>query len=88
MKAFLFVGALVLAAVVGPVPAFAYVGPGAGLSLIGAFWALILAVLTALFFLVAWPMRRLLRQSRGRTHRAEKRETAQRDNGDDSSSAA
>jgi hypothetical protein len=52
-------------------PALAYVGPGAGLSLIGAFWALILAVATALFFLVAWPLRRMLRQSRARGHRTD-----------------
>src|SRR5262245_47916349 len=50
-----------------PATALAYVGPGAGVSLIGAFWALLLAVLTAVFFLVAWPVRRMLRHSRGRT---------------------
>jgi flagellar biogenesis protein FliO len=48
-----------------PATALAYVGPGAGLSLIGAFWALLLAVLTAIFFLVAWPVRRMLRRARG-----------------------
>lgn len=49
-----------------PATAFAYVGPGAGLSLLGAFWALLLAVATAVFFLLAWPVRRMLRHARGR----------------------
>jgi membrane protein implicated in regulation of membrane protease activity len=42
-------------------PALAYVGPGAGLSLLGAFWALLVAVLAALAFVVLYPIRRLLR---------------------------
>jgi membrane protein implicated in regulation of membrane protease activity len=46
--------------------AFAYVGPGAGLTMIGALWAVILAVFMALFFVVAWPVRRMLRQARNR----------------------
>jgi len=45
-------------------PAFAYVGPGAGLSLLGALWALLLAVGAALLFLVAWPLRRMRRRRR------------------------
>jgi membrane protein implicated in regulation of membrane protease activity len=44
--------------------AFAYVGPGAGLTMLGALWAVILAVLMALFFVVAWPVRRMLRRAR------------------------
>jgi membrane protein implicated in regulation of membrane protease activity len=55
-----------------PATAVAYVGPGAGLSLIGAFWALLLAVLTAVFFLVAWPVRRMLRHARGRGTRPDR----------------
>jgi len=42
-------------------PALAYVGPGAGLSLLGAFWGLLVAVLAALGFVIVYPMRRLLR---------------------------
>lgn len=44
--------------------ALAYVGPGAGLSLLGALWALLVAVAMALAFIVAWPVRRLLRRRR------------------------
>lgn len=43
-------------------PAIAYVGPGAGLSLIGALWAVVVAVAAALFFVVAWPIRRMLKR--------------------------
>lgn len=45
-------------------PALAYIGPGAGLSLLGALWAVVAAVLAALLFLLIWPLRRLLRQRR------------------------
>ncbi|MEX2122634.1 MAG: hypothetical protein WD795_01995 [Woeseia sp.] len=47
-----------------PLTAHAYVGPGAGLSLLGALWALIVAVGAALVFLVAWPIRRMRRRKR------------------------
>jgi hypothetical protein len=52
------------AALMVPDTAFAYVGPGAGLTMLGALWAVILAVLMALFFVVAWPVRRMLRRAR------------------------
>lgn len=47
-------------------PALAYVGPGAGLSLLGTLWGVLIAVLAAVSFLVLWPLRRLLRQRRAR----------------------
>jgi hypothetical protein len=42
----------------------AYVGPGAGLSLLGALWALIVAIGAAVAFIVAWPIRRMRRRKR------------------------
>ena len=45
-----------------PMAAEAYVGPGAGLSLLGALGALLVAVGTAVMFVVAWPIRRLMRR--------------------------
>lgn len=51
-----------LAALAVASPAMAYVGPGAGLSLIGALWAVVAAVAAALFFVVAWPIRRMLKR--------------------------
>lgn len=43
-------------------PAWAYVGPGAGLSLLGAFGGLLVAVVSSLAFLVLWPVRRRMRR--------------------------
>jgi hypothetical protein len=48
----------------GAWPAAAYVGPGAGLSLLGALWAVIAAIGMSLMFVVMWPVRRLLRRRR------------------------
>jgi membrane protein implicated in regulation of membrane protease activity len=45
-----------------PTAADAYVGPGAGLSLLGALWALIAAIGAALAFIVLWPWRRAMRR--------------------------
>jgi len=47
-----------------PLAAQAYVGPGAGLSLLGALWALLIVLGTALLFIVAWPLRKMLRRRR------------------------
>ncbi|MEZ5933409.1 MAG: hypothetical protein R3F54_15945 [Alphaproteobacteria bacterium] len=43
--------------------AFAYIGPGAGLSMLGAFWGLVVAVLAALSFLVLWPFRKAFKKT-------------------------
>jgi len=53
---------LVVSALVIPETAVAYVGPGAGLSLLSALWALVLALVTAIVFVLAYPLRRLLRR--------------------------
>lgn len=58
---------------VAPATALAYVGPGAGLSLLGALWALIAAIATAFLFIFAWPLRKMLRRRRAA------REAAMRD---------
>jgi membrane protein implicated in regulation of membrane protease activity len=57
--------AVVVAALGTAAPAAAYVGPGAGLSLVGAFWGLLVAIFAAVAFIVVWPVRRLLRRNRG-----------------------
>jgi hypothetical protein len=43
--------------------AFAYIGPGAGLSMAGALWGLIVAVLAAFGFLLLWPIRKMLKRT-------------------------
>lgn len=56
--------ALALAVIVGTMPeaAHAYFGPGAGITMLGALWGVILAVGFAIFAFLAWPIRALLRK--------------------------
>ena len=53
--------ATITALTLAATPALAYVGPGAGLSLLGAFWGLLVAILAALAFVVVYPVRRMMR---------------------------
>ena len=55
---------LFLACVLAPLAAEAYVGPGAGLSLLSALWGLLCAVGAAFLFLIMWPIRRMRRRKR------------------------
>lgn len=50
---------------VAATPAWAYVGPGAGLSLLGALWALIAAIGSAILYVVLWPLRRWRKRRKG-----------------------
>jgi hypothetical protein len=60
------VSALVPAAfVMLPATAMAYVGPGAGLTLIGSAIALIVVVIVAIAGLIIWPVRVIQRRRRG-----------------------
>ncbi|MDE2149511.1 MAG: hypothetical protein KGJ55_06725 [Gammaproteobacteria bacterium] len=45
-------------------PALAYVGPGAGLSLLGTLWGLLAAVVAAVGYVLLWPFRSVLRRRR------------------------
>lgn len=55
-------GLLAAGSVFAAGPAAAYIGPGAGLSLLGALWGVLAAIVAALLFLLFWPLRRLLRR--------------------------
>ena len=43
-------------------PALAYIGPGAGITMLGALWGVIVAVVLALGAVLFWPIRALLRR--------------------------
>jgi type VI protein secretion system component VasK len=63
----------------GAGPALAYIGPGAGLSLLGALWGVIAAVAAAMLFLLLWPLRRMMRRKRAaapRTAAQQRRQTS------------
>ena len=43
-------------------PAMAYIGPGAGITMLGALWGVIVAVVLALGAVLFWPIRALMRR--------------------------
>ena len=43
-------------------PAYAYIGPGSGLSLLGGLWSLLLGIVLALTAIALWPLKLLLRR--------------------------
>ena len=49
-----------------PDPVYAYIGPGAGFALAGSFFAVFLAVCSAVLMLLTWPVRLLWRAIFGR----------------------
>jgi len=63
-KRCVFAGLTAAGLAFGAGPAMAYIGPGAGLSLLGALWGVIAAVAAALLFLLLWPLRRMMRRKR------------------------
>ena len=65
---FLIAGSILLIGL----PAQAYIGPGAGITMLGALWGVIAAVAIALASLVLWPLRALMRgRASGRTAQKE-----------------
>jgi uncharacterized membrane protein YccC len=53
---------MLIAIMMLPTNSFAYVGPGAGLSIIGSLLALVAAVIIAIFGFLWFPLRRILRK--------------------------
>jgi membrane-bound ClpP family serine protease len=65
LKNFTLAGTIVaLIPLLTAMPAQAYVGPGAGLSLLSALWAVIAAVAVAIGFVLMWPIRKMIRNKR------------------------
>ena len=58
---FIALGALLL-----PGIAAAYVGPGAGISMLGALWGLIIGVVMAVGVILFWPIRMMMRKSKAK----------------------
>jgi hypothetical protein len=56
--------AIALAASLFAKPAFAYIGPGAGITVLGALWGVVVAVVLALAAVILWPLRVLFRRRR------------------------
>jgi hypothetical protein len=48
------------------VPALAYVGPGAGISVLGALWGLIVGVVVAVGVILFWPIKMMIRKSKAK----------------------
>ena len=51
--------------------ALAYVGPGAGISMLGALWGLIVGVVMAVGVILFWPIRIMLRKAKAKKANAE-----------------
>ena len=47
---------------VASMPAHAYVGPGVGITMLGALWAVFLAIVFAIAGILIWPVRAFLRR--------------------------
>jgi sorbitol-specific phosphotransferase system component IIC len=61
-----------LAAVAIPASAFAYVGPGAGLTMLGALLGVLAAIVLAITGVLLWPIRAMLARRR-QARKAEQR---------------
>lgn len=46
--------------------AFAYIGPGAGVSFLGSIWAVLVGIVLAVAAVLIWPIRYLIRRMRAR----------------------
>jgi hypothetical protein len=58
------VSALVILVALWADPAAAYIGPGAGITMLGALWGVVVAVFLAIGAVLFWPIRILLRKRR------------------------
>ncbi len=62
----LFIAVAALLCAVAPDQAHAYIGPGAGFAVAGSFLVMFAAIVSALFLLLTWPVRALVRAVRFR----------------------
>lgn len=50
--------------------AFAYIGPGAGVSFLGSVWAVLVGIVLAVAAILIWPIRYMFRRIRRRLDRS------------------
>jgi uncharacterized membrane protein len=55
-----------------PCHALAYFGPGAGVTMFGAFWAVIAAIVLTLIGIILYPLRKLIKRLKNKSTGAEK----------------
>jgi len=67
--------------------AYAYIGPGAGLSLLGSIWTLLVVILLAIAAILFWPIKFLLRKQRKKLE-ASKPQTQPNENTDKNTDSA
>jgi membrane protein implicated in regulation of membrane protease activity len=60
--------ALILIAFSGS--AFAYIGPGAGVSFLGSIWAVLIGIVLAVAAVLIWPIRYVIRRMRNSANKA------------------
>lgn len=64
----MFLGVLTLAALLSPAEALAYVGPGPGLSFLTTLIGFLVAIVTSLFVIIVYPIRKLLKRKKQNTN--------------------
>jgi len=55
---------MITAGLAMPMTALAYIGPGAGITMIGALWAVLVAIVLTIFGIFLYPFRAMLRRRR------------------------
>jgi hypothetical protein len=69
-------------------PAAAYVGPGAGITMLGALWAVLAGILLVLAGILIWPIKALLRRRKRMAAGADQTDMATTDGAKESAKAA
>ncbi len=67
MKTSVLLKPTILALLLLPCAAYGYIGPGPGLSMIGSFYTLVAGIVIALFFVLLYPIRLLLKKRARKT---------------------
>jgi membrane protein implicated in regulation of membrane protease activity len=55
-----------IALIAAATPAFAYIGPGSGISLLGGIWSVLVGIVLALAAILFWPIRLMIKRMRRR----------------------